>query len=274
MGRGTKILFYTAFLLALSVFIFSGWKIFSYYRSSYEAQSRYEELADMVKTAQTDTAQPETVQTEPTLSTADQPPAGTEPTPEREILSEYQALHEINPHMVGWIQIEGTIIDYPVVQTPEDPEYYLDRNFDGLNTGQGCIFADGACDVENSDNVTLYGHHMNDGSMFAALKKYTSRAFWEQYPILRFDSLTQHRTYQVFAVFCTSANIGQGFAYHTFVDADDETEFADFIAQCKTLSLYDTGITPQYGDQILCLSTCEYSQDNGRLVVAAVLIDE
>lgn len=252
MLRRKQILFWLLLLLCLAVFIFSAWKICSYFLAGRESQSRYQELAAMAATV---------------------PPA-TEDIPvstESGILPEYQALLEMNPHLVGWIQIQDTVIDYPVVQTPEDPEYYLHRDFDGSDNPRGCIFADAACDIENSSNVTIYGHHMVDGSMFAGLFDYTSQSYWKEHRSIRFDSLTQRRTFEIFAVFRTTASVGEGFAYHKFVDAADAAEFDAFIAQCKALSLYDTGITPTYGDQIICLSTCEYSRDNGRFVVAAVL---
>lgn len=276
MSRGKKFVFYTAFLLLLSVFAFSAWKLISYYRDGHETQSRYEELAGMVESEQYATSPTESTQPPITPATSAQTPAdtATEPEPAPEMLSAYQSVYEINPHLVGWIEIEGTVINYPVVQTPDDPDYYLYRDFYGKNNAQGCIFADGACNVENSDNVTIYGHHMNNGTMFAPLMRYTSESFLKQHPTIRFDSLTQNRNYQIFAVFRTSANVGEGFAYHTFVDASDEAEFDAFISQCKALSIHDTGITPEYGDQIICLSTCEYSEQNGRLVVAAVLIDK
>lgn len=252
MHRRKQIFFLLAVLLCLSVFAFSAWKVGSYYLAGRESQSRYQELAAMATTL---------------------PSGSTEsPTsPESGILPEYRSLYELNPHMVGWIAIEGTVINYPVVQTPEDPEYYLYRDFDGTDNPRGCLFADAACDVESSDNVTVYGHHMVDGSMFGGLLDYAAQSFWEEHSSFRFDSLTQRRSYEIFAVFRTTASVGAGFPYHSFVDAADEAEFDAFIARCKALSLYDTGITPTYGDQLLCLSTCEYSQENGRFVVAAVL---
>ena len=113
---------------------------------------------------------------------------------------------------------------------------------------------------------------MKDGSMFAGLRAYTGREFWEEHPYIRFDTLKEHHTYVIFAVFSTTASQGQGFEYHEFIDAYDEAEFDEFINQCLSLSLYNTGIEPVYGDKIICLSTCEYSRVNGRLVVAAVRI--
>ena len=118
----------------------------------------------------------------------------------------------------------------------------------------------------------MFGHNMKDGSMFATLNNYVNQYFWEDNQIILFDNLYEYHTYKIFAVFKTSASLGEGFGYHKFVDAANEQEFNDFVSTCKKLSFYDTGITPVYGDKLICLSTCEYTLENGRLVVAAVRI--
>lgn len=180
-----------------------------------------------------------------------------------------------NPDLAGWIQIPGTAIDYPVMHTPDRPDYYLYRDFSGASSDFGCIYAEEACDpAAPSDNVTLYGHTMLDGSMFAGLHSYTDAAFWEAHPDICFDTPEEQRTYRIFAVFRTGGSPGEGFAYHSFTDAASATAFSEFVAQCKALSFYDTGITPAYGDKLICLSTCEYTLTNGRLVVAAVLEED
>ena len=159
------------------------------------------------------------------------------------------------------------------MQTPAEKDYYLYRNFDKVHSDRGCIYVPEFCDVFTpSDNVTIYGHNMRDGSMFASLSKYERKSFWQDNSLIAFDTLYGHHTYQIFSVFRTTASVGQGFDYHNFANAADESQFNEFIANCKALSLYDTGITPVYGDKIICLSTCEYSQVNGRFVVAAVRI--
>lgn len=236
-------------LVALAVFLFCSWSLVSYCRDARRSQSHYEELAQSASTSPTNTAS----------------------VAEPGILPEYTVLYQQNPHLVGWIKITGTQIDYPVVQTPEDPEYYMYRDFSGTENPWGCIFADGSCDVNSSDNVTLYGHHMVDGSMFTGLMDYDSQEFLTDHPTIIFNSLTQQRTYRIFAVFRTTANMTDGFAYHKFVDAECKADFDAFISRCTALSHFATDITPEYGDQLLCLSTCEYSQENGRFVVVAVL---
>ena len=134
------------------------------------------------------------------------------------------------------------------------------------------IYAWEAADINKpSDNITLFGHCMKDGSMFAALSAYTNKSAWENNSLITFNTLYEYHTYKIFAVFKVSANVGN-FAYHQFVDAANEEEFNDFVATCKDLAFYDTGITPKYGDKLITLSTCEYTLDNGRLVVCAVRI--
>jgi len=185
-------------------------------------------------------------------------------------LPEYIEVSALNPDMVGWIQLEGTKLDYPVMQTPNDPEYYLHKDFYGNYSSHGCIFAEEFCNIDlPSDNITIYGHNMKDGSMFGILRNYRSKSYWENHRYIYFDTLYERHTYEIFAVFTTTATKGKGFAYHQFVDADNQEEYHKFITECQSAALYDTGITPHYGDKLITLSTCEYTQKNGRLVVVA-----
>lgn len=187
------------------------------------------------------------------------------------LLREYAPVFERNTDMVGWIKIPGTKIHYPVVQTPDSPNYYLKRDFYKKSSSHGTIYASEQANLTApSDNVTLYGHNMNDGSMFAALHGYNSKDFFEKNPYIIFDTLYEHHTYQIFAVFYTTDIVGDGFAYHAFVDGN-AISFAEFVSTCKDLSLYDTGVTAAYGDKLLTLSTCDknYWDDHGRFVVVA-----
>ena len=126
-------------------------------------------------------------------------------------------------------------------------------------------------DLQDTD-ITIYGHNMMDGSMFQNLNAYENKATWENNPLIFFDTLYEYHVYKIFAVFKTTASVNQGFKYHNMIDAESKEDFDKFIKTCKDLSFYDTGITPEYGDKIICLSTCEYTLENGRLVVAAVRI--
>ena len=105
--------------------------------------------------------------------------------------------------------------------------------------------------------------------MFAQLDKYLDQNFCEEHPYIYFDTLTQLQTYQIIAVFTTTANQNEGFAYHKFIQAESPEEFDRFVSDCKALALYDTGISAKHTDQLITLSTCEYTHANGRLVVVA-----
>lgn len=224
---------------------------------------------------------PEATATQPTFGNPDvtgpsgssDPSAGPATPTAPPMLGELVALYEQNKHLVGWIQIEDTNVDYPVLQTPNTPEwisYYLYRDFYGKDDKHGSIYAREACDVfRPSDNLVLYGHNMADFSMFGDLYQYESEQFYKGHKYIRFDTLYQRNVYEIFAVFHTSGTYGVGFSYHLFNDAKNAQEFDDFISKCKELSFYDTGITPQYGDKLLTLSTCDFHIDNGRLVVLA-----
>ena len=256
-----KTLFIVTVLLLVAAFGISAFMVGNYLLDGKKQAERMDDLSQIVSNAQTET----------TEETAEATPP--RPTTAGGMLPGYKDIYDQNNDTVGWIKMEGTKINYPVLQTPSDPNYYLYRDFDKKQSKRGSIYAWGDADINKpSDNITLFGHHMADGSMFACLNDYTSKDAWDKNNLIFFDTLTEYHTYKIFAVFKTSANVGEGFSYHKFVDAANEQEFNDFVSTCKKLSFYDTGITPVYGDKLICLSTCEYTLDNGRLVVAAVRI--
>lgn len=266
-----KSLYIAAIVVLLLVFGFSAFKVGSYILESKQQEEQFDDLASAVEQAQAAAATETTEATEAAQTDETEPEETTEGEPQ--MLPGYAELYEENPDMVGWLKIEGTKLNYPVMQTPDNKDYYLKKDFHGNYSDHGCIYAREECDVFlPSDNITLYGHNMRDGSMFAPLNAYADKKTWEFNPTIFFDTLYESHVYQIFAVFRTTTTVGEGFAYHQMEDAADEEEFEDFIATCKKLQIYETGITPVYGDKIICLSTCEYSQENGRLVVAAVRI--
>lgn len=287
MKKGGKIIYYGLIAIFALVFIGSAVYIGDYLISSKQEGDMYSDLADKVPIVSrpipgvsqttpgtedpTEGTAPE--QDDPTAPST-QPEEVTSPTVEGGMLRDYAQIYEMNNHTVGWIYIEGTNVNYPVVQSPERPDYYLNHNFEKKWSPWGAIYVRETCDVNlPSDNVTIYGHHMKDNSMFASLDRYKYRENWEAQPYIYFDTLYEQHVYKIFAVFKTSANVGEGFAYHQFEDAADQADFDYFISMIKDLAFYETGITPEYGDKIICLSTCEYTLDNGRFVVVAVRLD-
>lgn len=187
------------------------------------------------------------------------------------ILPKYEELYAANNDLAGWLSIEGTEIDYPVVQC-EDDEYYLNHNFYNEEDNYGCLFMRDYADINTpGTNVIIYGHSMKDGSMFGSLDEYESEKFYAEHKLIHFDTLYEERVYEVMAVF-PSRIYGEDedvFKYYQFYQADTEEEFQDFYKNVKRLSLYDTGVTAEFGDTFITLSTCAYHVEDGRFVVVA-----
>ena len=133
------------------------------------------------------------------------------------------------------------------------------------------------CDVNKpSDNLVVYGHHMKNGTMFSDLEKFKSKDFWEEHKTFRFDTLYLKQTYEIIAVFKTVINTGSEneFKYYQFVDAATQGQLDGFIQRAKEKAFYDTGVSAEYGDKLITLSTCEYSGQNSRLIVVAKKVTE
>ncbi|MCH5342597.1 MAG: class B sortase [Acetatifactor sp.] len=188
-----------------------------------------------------------------------------------EVLDEYKNLLNKNQKLIGWLKIDDTKIDYPVMQTNNN-EYYLDHNLNQEYDKNGSIFMDKDCDVlKPSTNYILYGHHMQSGRMFGDLDKYASQKYAEEHPYIEFDTIYEHGLYQVMYVFRSRVYSEEEivFKYYQFIDAASEQEFDSNMQEMAAISLYDTGVTARYGDQLLTLSTCDYQETNGRFVVVA-----
>ncbi|MBP3479007.1 MAG: class B sortase [Oscillospiraceae bacterium] len=224
----------------------------------------------------------ETVETETTVVTemTEETTVATEPiwpteVQEELILENLKPYYEKNHDLVGWIRVPDTKIDNPVMQTSLDNRnYYLDKDFEHKYNKAGTLYIREQCDVFwPSDNLVIYGHNMANNTMFGILDKYRKQDYWQNNQYIYFDTLYEQHKYQIFAVFKTSANEGEGYPYHRFNDAASAEEYDAFISTIKSMAFYDTGITPQYGDELITLSTCEYTLNNGRLVVVAYLVE-
>lgn len=180
-----------------------------------------------------------------------------------------EKLREINGDTIGWVRIEGTAVDYPVMHTPDNPEFYLTHGFDKSDSAYGMIFMDGACSpIGKCLNYVLYGHHMKNGAMFAELEKYSTKEYYEKHPVVEFDTLEESGCYEVMAVFKLpasqiTAEIG------AYLAAESEKDYENLIAYARIHELYDTGIIPEWPEPLLTMVTCEYTGKNGRLFVIA-----
>ena len=180
------------------------------------------------------------------------------------------ALHEENPDCIYWIRIPDTQIDYPVLYHPEEKDYYLKRDFYGDYAYAGSIYLSDYCDPEESDNLILYGHHMNNGSMFAGLDAYKDPEFGKTHDRIELQTLHGAEYYRVIAAFAVPVYTGNDFLFYGFIKAENRKEYETFIRECKERSLYELTKTAVYRQRLLTLSTCEYSHQNGRMVVVAV----
>ena len=207
------------------------------------------------------------VQTDPPEPTA---------TPVPVPLPQYAPLYELNPDFFGWLTIEGADIDYPVMYTPDRPEYYLERAFDGSFSYSGVPFIDEKCPAEGNFYL-IYGHHMQNKTMFGHLPQYADPGFYEEHPVICFDTLYEEREYQVIAAFYSriyNKEEAGVFRYYEYTDLTDETVFNEYIEQVRAAAIYDTGFSAEYGDELLTLSTCNYHTADGRFVVVAKRIGE
>jgi len=243
-----------------------------------KARSDYEQMAAAVQEIRETAAQTtEPIEITVPIESTETTEATADPTEESEAVTEpvsplaqYQKLQEENPDMAGWLYIEDTSIDYPVMHTPKDPEKYLHKNFQGEESYAGVPFIDYRC-REDSDNLVIYGHNMADGTMFHTLVDYDKKEHWQTHPVIHFDSVDEQREYEVVSAFYDRVYYTheKNFKFYNFIDAANETEYNSAVKKFKEKSIYDTGVTPEYGQQLITLVTCTYHVENGRFVVVA-----
>ena len=248
-------------VLCVAVLLYTLYQGLIIYIPQKQEQQRFEELKQIVEREREESSAP--VQTKPTGD--DTQPVYTE----EENPAVYSDIVRINDDFRGWLRIEDTIIDYPVVKSSEDdPEYYLHRDFDKNYSFSGTPFIGAGAD-ENSDAFVVYAHNMNNGTMFGTLDNYADKGWAEQHPYIEFDIPGENRVYRVFAAFQTTIGSEDEFAYYDKVGKLTDEDYKAFVKEIKDASVMETGDSPAEKTQIIMLSTCSYHADNGRFVVAA-----
>ena len=188
----------------------------------------------------------------------------------------YQPLVQENGHLAAWLIIEGTEVDYPVLYTPDDPEYYLRKAFDGSYALSGSLFIGANC-LPDGTNTIIYGHKMKDGTMFGSLDSYADEEYARAHPEITYDRIQpdgsyERLTFEVMAVFYSRVyNVDEEgvFRYYDGTDLSAPEDFQHYVEAAISASLFDLGVTAEYGDRLLTLSTCSYHTDDGRFVVVA-----
>ena len=196
---------------------------------------------------------------------------------ETERMIKLKTLQKENPDIIGWLEIENTNINYPVLQGT-DNEYYMTHNYKKEKSKKGSIFLNKDYDWNiPSTNLLIYGHNLRNGTMFQELLKYEDEEFYKTHPIIKFTTVEDEEEYAIIAVFKSrvyyksETNV---FRYYYFVNAKTEEEYNQFIENAKKASLYNIEETAKYGDKLITLSTCSYHTEDGRFAVVGRKIEK
>jgi len=229
------------------------------YLLEYDEQQQMNELAEM-RSIQTDTGEG-AESPSPVITKANEPV----------MLPEFQELYKRNADIVGWLEISGTRVNYPIMQNRQDAQYYLNHDFDKKKNINGLPFLDEHSRINGSDILLIHGHHMKNGSMFADLMKYKKESYYKEHPEFQFSTIYEKEEYEIVAVILSKVyrKTDDVFKYYEIENVETPEAFDSYMQNIKNLALYDTGVTARYGDKLIVLSTCEYSTKDGRLAVVA-----
>ena len=250
MSLGRKIVF----VLCLIVFVGSAGMLLNYFLTGMREQSSLEDLAKL-KTEREDMK-----------------------TDKGTVIGKYVDLYEVNSDIIGWITVDGTKIDYPVMQTQDDPEFYLRRNFQKEHATAGVPFMDASSDIfVPTSNFLIYGHNMKNGTMFHDMLKYKDKSFYQEHKTFRFDTIYKggQGTYEIIAAGYSKIYLedSDAFKYYQYAGITSRSDFNEYLKGVKELSEYNTGVSAEYGDQLVTLSTCAYHEKNGRFFIVGKRTD-
>ena len=250
-GKGKKDFLYTvAMVVFAAIFLVSGGLLAKRFLDDKKTENEFSDLQSMIDTA------------------AAPAPAGEDAASNG---AKFAALKDQNSDFIGWISIEGTSLDFPVMYAPDNKDYYLKHDFKHQYSDYGVPYLDEKTTIganAQSNNLIVYGHNMKTGTIFGCLTEYKKAAYYQEHPIIEFDTLYGDAQYEVFAAFAIDVVQDTSFVYNQYVDTDEDAYNA-YVDEVIRRSDVNSGIRPVYGEQLLTLSTCEYSSANGRYVVVA-----
>ena len=241
-----------AMVVCLVVFLASGGMLVKRYFEDRQAENEFAELQSMI---------------DPNAATGE----GAESNS-----AKFAALRDQNSDFIGWIAIEGTNLNFPVMYAPNNKDFYLRHDFSKEYSVYGVPYLDEKTTLganDQSENLIVYGHNMKTGTIFGCLTGYKKADYYTEHPLIQFDTVYGDGTYEVFAAFSIDVAQDTSFVYNQYVDMDEET-YNTYVDEVISRSDVDSGIRPEYGEQLLTLSTCEYSSDNGRYVVVARRVED
>lgn len=262
-----KIIYYSIYTILALLIILSIIYIANYFLSKKQAIQE-SQLLDKIEIDENQVKEANETTEEANITTQENIEETTNQETER--ILKVQKLQEENSDIVGWLEIEGTSINYPVLQGT-DNEYYMTHNYKKQKSKNGSIFLTKDYDWSiPSSNLLIYGHNLNNGTMFQELLKYEKEEFYKEHPIIRFTTNKEDAEYEIISAFKsrvyykTEKNV---FRYYFFVNAKTEAKYNEFVQNAKKASLYDIDKTAKFGDQLITLSTCSYHVEDGRFAV-------
>lgn len=250
--RKSDMVYNIAMVVCLVVFLASGGMLVKRYFEDRQAENEFAELQSMI---------------DPNAATGE----GAESNS-----AKFAALRDQNSDFIGWISIEGTNLNFPVMYAPNNKDFYLRHDFSKEYSVYGVPYLDEKTTLganDQSENLIVYGHNMKTGTIFGCLTGYKKADYYTEHPLIQFDTVYGDGTYEVFAAFSIDVVQDTSFVYNRYVDMDEET-YNTYVDEVISRSDVDSGIRPEYGEQLLTLSTCEYSSDNGRYVVVARRVED
>lgn len=233
-----KIIYKITIILLIGIMLISSYYVFSDYKENIEQEKVFKDLENLIIEENIKQKQDEE---------------------EKKEVINLQKLYQQNNDFVGWLEIENTNMNYPIMQSKDRPNYYLNKNFYKKYSSNGTPYIAENCNIKTSDNLIIYGHHINGKRVFGELENYKKEKYCKEHNIIKFYTLEENSEYEIIAVFKTIAYSKNGFDYYNYYNLKDKREFDAFINKCKELSFYNIGKTAQYGDKLITLSTCEYS---------------
>lgn len=214
---------------------------------------------------------------EPKVENSLPPTPAPTPTP-KVMLPELVEHYNKNNDLIGWLKIDNTPINNPVMFTPQDPEFYLNKDFNKNKTVAGTLFIDANSKISTPNtNIIIYGHNMKNDTMFGSLSEYANKSYYEKHKMITFNTLYETGTYEIFGAFYAKVlkkSDKTSFRYYRYYGASTEEEFNTFVNYVKSVRQYDTGVEPKFGDRFITLSTCSYHVANGRFAVVARRVEQ
>lgn len=246
------------FLIALVVFLYSSYQLATYYMTMHQVKEEFHAIEEE--------AFPQHIVEEPVNVETNR--STTKKAKKKESTFQYHMLKKQNEDCIGWIRIEDTNINYPVMYQEGDNDFYLHRNFQKEYSIAGTPFLDGRCQpFKTGEHLIVYAHHMKDGSMFAGLEKYKKKEYYESHKEIQlYIENTLHR-YEIFGTCIIQAD--KEYIFYELPEQGNQEAYQQYIQKVLKKMLYETGEEPEQEEPLLLLSTCEYSNEDGRMFVIA-----